>query len=238
MPLLPIPATFEESRRGLHLVLFYALSYARQQADGEIWSVPTPGGFGTPPFGVGRVLRIDGNEIVEEVEGSEIASSPITTLDDALAFCGVEFDRARGERNDIEVPERTDESLPVDPAAAAVIAEWFELGWDVLGRVLERFGWPDDTERRLWNEHFDLAVEVGSDADKRRAAVGFSPGDGGIPEPYAYISPWYKDETAELLPPTHGWGVALTHGEVADSADPAGEIERFLVDGLERLGAL
>jgi hypothetical protein len=32
--------------------------------------------------------------------------------------------------------------------------------------------------------------------------------------------------------------VALTHGEVADSTDPAGEIERFLVHGLERLGAL
>lgn len=238
MPLLPIPDTYEESRRGLHLVLFYAKSYARQQADGEIWSVPTPGGFGTPPFEGGRVIRIDGNEIVEERDGVEVGRRPITTLDDALEFCMVDFDRARGERNDIEVPDRTDEPLAIDPAATAVIAEWFDLGWEVLGRILERAGWPDDTERRLWNEHFDLAIEVGSDEDRRRAAVGFSPGDGGIADPYAYVSPWYKEETKELLPPTHGWGVALTRRDVADSADPAGEIERFLVDGLERLGAL
>ena len=237
MPLLQIPSTYRESRRGLHLVLFYATSFARQQADGEVWSVPTPGGFGTPPFGGGRVIRVEADEIVEERDGVEVGRRPITTLDDAMAFCMVDFDRARGERNDIEVPDRTDEPLAVDPAAAAVIAEWFDLGWDVLGRILERAGHPDDTERRLWNEHFDLAIEVGSDEEQRRAAVGFSPGDGGIDEPYAYISPWYKDETRDLLPPTHGWGVALTYSEVADSSDPAGDIERFLVDGLERLGA-
>jgi hypothetical protein len=238
MPLLPIPTTYQESRRGLHLVLFYATSYARQQADGEVWSVPTPGGFGTPPFGGGRVIRIIGNEIVDERNGVEVGRRPITTLDDALAFCMVDFDRARGERNDVEVPERTDEPLAIDPAAARVIAEWFDVGWDVLGRILERAGSPDDTERRLWNEHFDLAIEVGSDEEKRRAAVGFSPGDGGIDEPYAYISPWYKDETSDLLPPTNGWGVALPYSEVVDSSDPDGDIERFLVDGLERLGAL
>lgn len=233
-----LPPTFAETRRSLHLVLFYAISFARQQVDGKVWSVPTEGGFGTPPFGGGRVIRVEGGDLVDERDGTEVAREPITTLDAAMGFCGVTFDRARGERNDVEMPERTDEPLSVDPAATTIIGAWFALGWDVLGRVLERSGRSDDSLRRLWNEHFDLAIEIGSDADHRRAAVGFSTGDAGIPEPYAYVSPWYKDETADLLPPTHGWGVAMPLGDLAGAAEPADEVERFLVDALERLGAL
>ncbi|MEX1286963.1 MAG: hypothetical protein AB1Z57_03395 [Acidimicrobiia bacterium] len=236
MALLTVPDTLPETRRSLHLVLFYAVSLARQRVDGEVWAVPMPGGFGV--LFDGTTLRVDGVDLVEERAGLERRREAITTLDAAMAFAGVDFDRARGERNDVEVPEWTDEELAADGRAAVVLAEWFQLGWEVLGRVLERAGWPADTERRLWNEHFDLAIEVGSEADERRAAVGFSPGDAEIPEPYAYVAPWFRDEAAERLVPTHSFGVAITHSDVADAADPAGEVERFLTQALERLGAV
>lgn len=237
MTLPAIPGTFAETRRSLHLVLFYAVSKARQEVDGEVWSVPYPGGFGTPP-GPGRMFRVDLDHLVEEFPSREVKREPIATLEAAMAFCGVEFDRARGERNDVEVPERTDEELSVDPAAASVIAAWFDVGWEVLGRVLERAPDADGTERRLWNEHFDLAIEIGSEEEHRRAAVGFSPGDEAIEEPYAYVAPWFKDETAEALGPTHPFGVAIAWSEVEDAPDPEGEIERFLVGALRRIRAL
>ena len=82
---------------------------------------PTPGGIGTPPFG-GRVLRFEGVDMVEEIDGVETKREPITTLRTALSFAGVEFDRPRGERNDIEVPVDHDESFEVDPDSVAALA--------------------------------------------------------------------------------------------------------------------
>lgn len=164
----------------------------------------------------------------------ELARQRIGTLDQAMRFFGVDFDQARGERNDLELPERTDEVLHVDLEVAEEMAAWYATGWDVLGRILDRAGDRADTERRLWNEHFDLAIELGEQAEGRRASIGFSPGDAQIPEPYVYVSPWDKDSTENLLPPTHGWGVALP---VSESDDPA-ELEQFLVNALEKLGAI
>ncbi len=226
------PDVRAETRRSLHLVLFYALSLARQRSDDLVWSVPMPGGFGSTVAGVTR--RIDGREMVIEHDEVELARQRIGTLDEAMRFFGVDFDRARGERNDIEVPERTDELLQVDLEAAKDLAVWFETGWDVLGRLLDRVGDQADTERRLWNEHFDLAIELGEQAEGRRASIGFSPGDEQIPEPYVYVSPWDKDSTEHLLPPTHGWGVALP---VSEGDDPD-EMELFLVGALQKLGAI
>jgi hypothetical protein len=226
------PDTQAETRRSLHLVFFYALSLARQRSDGQVWAVPMPGGFGSTVDGVTR--RIDGREMVIEHGEVELARQRIGTLDEAMRFFGVDFDRARGERNDIEVPERTDEVLPVDLDAAALQSEWYAIGWEVLHRIIDRAGDQADTAPRIWNEHFDLAIELGMEAEGRRASIGFSPGDAQIPEPYVYVSPWDKMSTEHLLPPTHGWGVART---MSESTDPDA-LEAFLVDALEKLGSI
>ena len=234
MRLQPLPTTFTETRRALHLIHFYALSYARQQVDGEVWLSPSESGIATPAFG-GRVFRVDGTDLVEEVDGVETNRAAICSLDDALAFAGVEFDRPRGERNDIEIPEDTSEEFAVDPASVAVLAEWYGLGERVLDRLMTVIDDAESTEVRLWGEHFDLAIETGSEAAQRRASVGFSPGDEGITEPYVYVAPWWKAETAGLLPATQPFGVAIRYSELRASEDPGETAFRFLTDALERL---
>ena len=235
--LLPLPETFAATRRSLHLLHFYALSYARQQVDGEVWLLPAPGGIVTPRFGE-RVLRVEGTDLVEEVEGVEVAREPITTLRGALSFAGVAFDRPRGERNDIEVPDELDEVLAPDAHAVEVLAAWYLLGERVLGALLADAEDAADTQVRLWGEHFDLAIEVGSEARKRRASVGFAPGDEHIDEPYAYVAPWWKEETADLLPPTESFGgVAIRYSELAEADDPERAALGYLSDALSKLSS-
>lgn len=235
--LLPLTGELARTRRALHLISFYAFSYARQQADGEVWMTPTPGGVGTPPFG-GRVLRFDGIEMVEETDGVETKRERITTLRAALGFAGVEFDRARGERNDIEVPDELDEMFEVTTEAAASLAAFISLGARVLGALVAGAVDGDQTAVRLWGEHFDLAIELGSESRKRRASVGFSPGDEHFPEPYVYVAPWWKDETAHLLPSTAPFGgVALRYEDLLAAEDPAGLATEFIGRALAKLSA-
>ncbi len=235
--LLPLTDGFASTRRALHLISFYGFSYARQQADGEVWMTPTPGGIGTPPFD-GRVLRFDGVEMVEEIDRVETKREPITTLRTALAFAGVEFDRARGERNDIEVPDDLDERFEVAAGAAASFAAFYSLGNEVLGGLVAEAADGDRTAVRLWGEHFDLAIELGSEAEKRRASVGFSPGDDHIPEPYVYVAPWWKDETAHLLPSTAAFGgVALRYSDLLAAENPGGVAAHFIGSALTQLSA-
>ncbi len=236
MTSLPVlPPGFAESRRALHLITFYAFSYARQLVEDEVWCVPTPGGLGTPSFEE-RVLRVEGLDLVEEIGGVETNRERISTLRAALAFAGVEFDRARGERNDVEIPHDLDEVFNIDPRAVSALAAFYAIGAEVLEDVLAGAVDGEETAVRLWNEHFDLAIEVGSEERHRRASVGFSPGDEHIPVPYVYVVAWWKDETAHLLSPTAPFGgVALTYGELRSSTDPAAAARAFITGALARL---
>jgi hypothetical protein len=47
---------------------------------------------------------------------------------------------------------------------------------------------------QLWPEHFDLSVDLGVEADARRATFGASPGDEAHPEPYLYVTPWTEQQ--------------------------------------------
>ena len=57
-----------------------SIAPARYRADGHIGLVATPGGFGTPHFGDGERIRVDGSELVHERPGTT-RRVPITTLD-------------------------------------------------------------------------------------------------------------------------------------------------------------
>ena len=56
----------------------------------------------------------------------------------------------------------------------------------------------DPSEANLWPEHFDLAIEAGSEKDGSRANYGFSPGDAEHEEPYLYVGPWSGKASGEL----------------------------------------
>ena len=62
---------------------------------------------------------------------------------------------------------RGDERTPldVDAGAARALAEWYALGERVLAELRAEAGPGDDaSEARLWPEHFDVAIELGSEA--------------------------------------------------------------------------
>jgi hypothetical protein len=70
------------------------------------------------------------------------------------------------------------ELLDIDPAAAAFLGDWYGFAAAALEELRASAGDDVDPSRvQLWPEHFDLAVELGSEAAHARAAYGLSPGD-------------------------------------------------------------
>src|SRR4051794_34517462 len=82
----------------------------------------------------------------------------------------------------------------VDPDCAAALAAWFAFGSGVLEElVAEAAPQLAATPPQLWPEHFDVAIELGSEQRGQRAAYGASPGDEEHSEPYLYVAPWESD---------------------------------------------
>ena len=72
---------------------------------------------------------------------------------------------------------------------------------------------------QLWPEHFDLAVDLGSEAAQARATYGLSPGDEDHPEPYLYVAPWAPPATGDLWQATGFTGAELPYSELLDATD-------------------
>ena len=87
----------------------------------------------------------------------------------------------------------------VDADAAAALAAWFAFGEGVLEELRAETALEHDpTPPQLWPEHFDVAIELGSEAAGVRAGYGASPGDEEHPEPYLYVTPWAEEGFTEL----------------------------------------
>lgn len=100
---------------------------------------------------------------------------------------------------------------------------------------------------QLWPHHFDFSLvwfsgrlvpgEDPQDAENadEQMAFGFSTGDGGIPEPYFYITayPWQDALTQFDLPPgaqwhTEGWnGALLLYNTLVKSEEPREQLLHF-----------
>lgn len=186
------PATLGETRLALHRVAAYVMSPARRRANGKIALRWTLGGFGTPFFGDDEQLRVDGTELVVQ-SGDTSRSIPLTTLNEVAAALGTVPDVEWASQFDIPEPGDLDAALPVDPAASAWLGEWYGFATSVLEELRHDDESSDVSRIQLWPEHFDPAFEMLSDAEKRRASYGASPGDVHIDEPYLYVGPWYGD---------------------------------------------
>ena len=107
-----------------------------------------------------------------------------------------------------------------DPAALAQLADWYANAHELLSVLAEH---PAAGEVRCWPHHFDLAVLLTlRPGPLGTVGIGMTPGDGGVPEPYLYATPWpYPDP--EVLPElarggwnTEGWvGAVLAASELA-----------------------
>jgi hypothetical protein len=168
--------------------------------------------------------------------GSPIAELPLTgrTLDDAYAWLQTEVERLLG-RKLAEPLERPGSEMPAHPVGTgrrfaladsgpfAELARWFADA-DRLLREVQRMT-PGTSPVRCWPHHFDIATLItlpagtaGAAGDTpesaRTVGVGLSPGDGGRPAPYFYVTPWPYPPLQSLpaLPTLAGGGTWNTEG--------------------------
>jgi hypothetical protein len=216
----PLPASFPETRDAIHALAEHVLAAARYRATQHIGLRPTPGGVGTPPFapieGVGdEIARVDGIELVHERAG-KVRRAPITTLGAAAELFGVPL--GAPPVYPAATPAPPDAPLPVDAAAVAALAEWYAFVDERLAELRRRHDDQDSTGAQLWPEHFDLAIELGAEAQRTRANYGASPGDDAIPEPYLYAGPWDASRRTGLFARC-SFGAAMTYAELRATTD-------------------
>jgi hypothetical protein len=202
----PAPPDLARTRDALHAVAEHVLAPARVQATGnEIALEATPGGFGTPAFPDGGLVRVEGAALVVRDASGRERAAPITTLRAAGALAGL----------DSELP---DETLTVDPAAADFLGAFYAFAWDALERL--RAGARDPSAVHLWPEHFDAAIDAGDEAAGTRATFGASPGDQHHPEPYLYVAPWATPEASALWNAKGFAGAELGWASLVAERDP------------------
>ncbi len=209
----PLPANFATTVASLHRVAEEVVAPARKP-ENEIALRATPGGFGTPPFelaGEEHQVRVEGDELVYRVGGDE-RRSRITSVASAGALVTELLPESA------KLDERP---LVVDRPAADTLGAWYGLGAAVLAELIGDAAPDDDpSEINLWPEHFDLAIELGSDTKGARANYGFSPGDGDHPEPYVYVGPWTARIQGPLWSGRGFSGAELDYAELLAADDP------------------
>ncbi len=224
----PLPDSFVAARDGMHALAEHVLAPARYRSDRHIGLVPTPGGFGTPTFGDGERVRVDGVELVHERPGTSTRVR-ITTVGAAAQFVGIP-PCAPAEVYEPATPCTPDAPLSVDPEAATVLAAWIALAGSMLDELRETYAAHDPTTATLWPEHFDLACELGDTAARTRATYGASPGDNVITQPYLYVGPWEESRRSGKLA-AHPWGAAVTYDELRTAGDAKGAGTDFFLEG-------
>jgi hypothetical protein len=161
--------TVVATRRSLHGVAECLIAGPQYREHGTIRLRVLPGGFGA----VRTDVRVDGTELVCGGERSPLAG----TWGGLAAAAGIDGGPPEGLYSDSS-GVGPDDPLLVDPAAAALLADWFARG----DAGLRAFA--PDGEPVLWPEHFDLGIQLDE------VNYGVSPGDAGHERPYAYVGPW------------------------------------------------
>ena len=131
----------------------------------------TPGGFGTVAE---PSLRVSGVQLVGAAGGADLdGRTPAEVAGEVGVTVNSLADVDSGGSG-----VSPDETLYVDAAAAAVVAEALAVGHEALA------AFAPGVTAVLWPEHFDLSIPLDA------VNYGVSPGDDHIPEPYAYVGPW------------------------------------------------
>lgn len=227
----PFPAQFESSRRSLHRVAEQIVAPARKP-DNEISLRATEGGFGTPSFehqGVTRQVKVVGAELVY-LRGEDERAAPL----ESLAQAGELVAELLPPGGDLDTTP-----LAIDAAAADALASWLALGQEALTELAsDAISADNPTDPLLWPEHFDLAIEFGSEAGGRRANYGFSPGDDEHTEPYLYVGPWRGEVSGELWNATGFSGAEIGYAELHAVDDPLAAALAFCRDRKQALDSM
>ena len=217
------PADLAVTRESLHRVAEHLLAGTRKRATGEITLQPGPGGFRTPPLPDGTVLGVDGADVV--VTGPDgTRRERLTTLSRAAAFAGVPAGFP-WTKHPPATPFEPEAPLVVDPATAAALAGWFQLGQRALASLATELAAENPSEPQLFPEHFDLGITAGA------VNYGCSPGDDVIGVPYLYVGP-------HQLPPPEGsyWNAPFGAYRTWDDVGEVDQALDFLRTGHDALG--
>ena len=169
------------TRQSLHRAAEHLLAAARKRATGEITLLPAPDGVTTPPLPDGRVVSLEGGDVVVRRPSGE-RRAPLTTLAEAAGAVGLQpgFPWSSHRPGTDYEPHA---ELAVDPTAAAALARWFALGDEALRALAIEIPAEQPSAPAIFPEHFDLGITAG------KVNYGFSPGDDAIPTPYVYVGP-------------------------------------------------
>jgi hypothetical protein len=218
--------TLHATRDSWHALAEHVLAAARHRVNRRIGLRATPGGFGTPSFGDGEEVRVDGAALVVTRDG-ETVRHPITTVGAAADAVGI----VPGAPTEVYAPATAldpDALLVIDPRAAVVLAAYLELGTELL-QAFRASATADDapSEVQLWPEHFDIGLELGNEARRARGTFGASTGDASHPLPYLYVTRWpgvaddpFWDD--EAFP-----GASLDYRALAEAPDAAARGREF-----------
>ena len=217
----PVPASWVDTRLALHRLAVYVISPARRRVNTKMGLRWTRGGFGTPFFpgpDGDEQIRVEGTNGVRQ-RGEKVDAVPITTLSAAAAFVldgppDIEW----AAPFDVPAVGDVDDVLPVDPAAARLLGDFFGFAYSTLEELRADARTTDTSRVQLWPEHFDAAFD--GLPEPHRVTLGASPGDSDEPAPYLYASPWDKARaTGDLWNATSFTGAILRYDELVDAPD-------------------
>jgi hypothetical protein len=164
------------------------------------------------------------------------------TLDEGFAFLESQFGKTL-KRPDVDLPDHAvarGARFDADAGHLAELARYCGNASHVLGEIARSN--PKAGPVRCWPHHFDIATLItlsdhGEDA--HTIGVGLSPGDGGSPEPYYYVTPWpYPDASrlGELSAGrwnTVGWtGAVLSASRFAEAEQQEELVHTFLREAM------
>lgn len=194
--------TLSRTRLSLHAVAEQLLAGPQHRSHGTIRLRVTPGGFGQ----VAGPWRVEGTDLVGPDRRVPLAG----TVAEVAAAAGVEAGAPTNYSDHADLA--ADAPLSVDPAAAAVLADWFARGEAGLR------AFAPDVEPVLWPEHFDLGLA------RDEVNYGISPGDAGHAGPYAYVGPWTPREGPF-------WNVSFGSLRAADELPDADAVTAYFAAG-------
>ena len=134
--------------------------------------------------------------------------------------------------------DETAEPLPAEVSedSARVLGDFYGFACSVLEELRHEQPDEDPSPVQLWPEHFDIALELGSEAKGERADYGASPGDESHDEPYLYVGPWTAEVSGELWNATAFKGAELTYAELLEAPNQRLAALQFLRERIRALG--
>lgn len=190
----------------MHGVAELVLAGPQYRRSGTIKLRAVPGGFATiqqPDLAVRGNLLVAGDQQIGVLSGLSYAELAAAADVEAAAPKGL-YATGSGVQ--------PDDPILADPELAQVIARAFGHG-DAALRLLDPAAVPV-----LWPEHFDIGITIDE------VNYGISPGDGHLPEPYAYIGPWTPREGPF-------WNVSFGAARPLTELPDAEAIHRFFAAG-------